>query len=427
MNLAGLAPDKSPPIEAPLGLFYLMPVFLGLAGLALAWQGDQVLSSRWNPAALAATHFVVLGALAPVMCGALLQIAPVLLGAPYSRPGLTAGVTVGCLGFGSLLVGSGFLFDGRGLLLGGGLVAGTGLLVFLAASLHALAGAAGRSPTLWTVRLAVLALAVTVGMGLTLVAARFGLLAVPDYPLWVDTHATWGLAGWLGLLLAGIGMEIIPLFYVAPAFNSWTKRLLSLGVFGLLLMAGLGLLLQAPSWLRIAVGALFLVHLSFNIGAMWHEQRRLRQRRDASLWLWQLGHVAVYAAFLVWLLGDAQSVVGVLLLGGALSFVIGSLVKIVPFLSWLDLQQRRLAGGHSQVALPRLRDLLPDGLAYAIAISLTAALVAVSMGAVLPLSAHLGGGFLIACAALLAHALFGAARLRQSVIRRLDGAAGNTG
>ena len=35
MNLAGLAPDKSPPIEAPLGLFYLMPVFLGLAKLDL--------------------------------------------------------------------------------------------------------------------------------------------------------------------------------------------------------------------------------------------------------------------------------------------------------------------------------------------------------------------------------------------------------
>jgi hypothetical protein len=74
MNLGGLSPDKSPPVEAPLTLFYLLPVFLVLAGITLAWYGDQVLASRWTPAALGVTHFLVLGALAPVMCGALLQI-----------------------------------------------------------------------------------------------------------------------------------------------------------------------------------------------------------------------------------------------------------------------------------------------------------------------------------------------------------------
>ena len=85
MNLGGLSPDKAPPVDAPLGLFYLMPPFLALAGLVVAWQGDQVLLSRWTPAALAVTHFLVLGALAPVMCGALLQISPVLFGTPFPR------------------------------------------------------------------------------------------------------------------------------------------------------------------------------------------------------------------------------------------------------------------------------------------------------------------------------------------------------
>lgn len=85
MDLSGLSPDKAPPVEAPLALFYLMPLFIGLAGMVLLWQGDQVLASRWAPATLAATHFIVLGALAPVMCGALLQISPVLLGAPFPR------------------------------------------------------------------------------------------------------------------------------------------------------------------------------------------------------------------------------------------------------------------------------------------------------------------------------------------------------
>ena len=67
MNLGGLSPDKAPPVEAPLTLFYLLPFFLVLAGVLLASQGDQLLASRWTPAALAATHFLVLGALAPVL------------------------------------------------------------------------------------------------------------------------------------------------------------------------------------------------------------------------------------------------------------------------------------------------------------------------------------------------------------------------
>ena len=45
------------------------------------------MASRWAPAALATTHFLVLGALAPVMCGALLQMSPVLLGAPIRGSG----------------------------------------------------------------------------------------------------------------------------------------------------------------------------------------------------------------------------------------------------------------------------------------------------------------------------------------------------
>ena len=157
MNLAGLAPDKAPPVEAPLVLFHLMPLFLGLAGLVLAWQGDLVLASRWTPAALAVTHLIVLGALAPVMCGALLQISPVLLGAPYPGVRLVARLTAAGLGLGSVLLGSGFLFSFPRLLLTGGVVVATALAVFLVGSYRALAKAAGRSEALWAVRLAVTA------------------------------------------------------------------------------------------------------------------------------------------------------------------------------------------------------------------------------------------------------------------------------
>lgn len=429
MNLAGLAPDRAPPVEAPLVLFYLMPVFLGLAGLVLAWQGGQVMASRWSPAALAVTHLVVLGTLAPVMCGALLQISPVLLGAPYAGVRLVARLTAAGLGLGSLLVGGGFLLTRPGLLLTGGGVVAAAVTVFLAASFRALAAAAGRRETLWAVRLALSALAVTVTLGLTLALVRHGWLELPGHLTWVQTHVAWGLAGWVGLLLAGVGMEVIPFFYLSPAFDPRLRRALPFAVFALLLMiTALGALAN-PSWpaLQGLIAALFLAHLLYNAAALHLEQRRQRPRRDASLWLWQASHAGVFAGFFAWLVDAPPSLVGTLLLGGALSFVIGSLLKIVPFLSWLDLQQRRAASRHPDVSLPRLHTLLPQGQATLIAATLGAALLALLSGAWVPQLAQLGGALLMACAGLLAHLLISAARLRGAVIRQLGAPAGGPG
>lgn len=421
MNLGGLSPEKAPPIEAPLSLIYLMPLFLGLAGIVLCWQGDQALASRWSPAALAATHFVVLGVLAPVMCGALLQIAPVLLGAPYPQVRLVAGLTAVGLGAGALLLGTGFLFGRPGLLLGGGLGAAAGLAVFLVASLRALADAGGRHEALWAVRLAVAALAVTITLGLVLAAARNGWLDLPERLRWVDTHAAWGLGGWVGLLLAGIGMELIPLFYISPGFSRRLKQALPVAVFGLLLAVTLlGVLPRALPLVNAALTLLFALHLVYNLGALRDEQRRQRPRRDANLWLWQVSHIGVFLAFLSWLSGASASLIGVLLLGAALSFVVGSLMKIVPFLSWLDLQQRRIAGRQMQVRLPTLRALLPDASANAIAISLAVGIALTSAGNwVAPLS-QLGGAVLVVAALLLAHCLASTARLRLAVSRELQ-------
>ena len=422
MDLSGLSPDKAPPVEAPLALFYLMPLFIGLAGMVLLWQGDQVLASRWAPATLAATHFIVLGALAPVMCGALLQISPVLLGAPFPRVRLIALLTATGLGVGSLLIGSGFLTGLPVLLVAAGVAAASGLAVFLVAAQLVLRGAGGRMETRWAVRLATAALGVTLLLGLSLAAARMGWLHLPQHLLLVDTHVAWGLGGWVGLLLAGIGMEIIPLFYIAPAFSRWIKRTLPIAVFAILIgLTALALQTSASmALLKTLMLALFVAHLVYNLAALAVQRRRQRPQRDANLWLWQLSHVGVLAAFVAWLVGYSPSQVGVLLLGAALSFVVGSMLKIVPFLSWLDLQQRRIAGRHVKVTLPRLRALLPTRTANAVGLTLAAAIVAVAAAPLAPLLTRVGGLLLVVCAVLLGYALASAARQRHAVIRQFD-------
>lgn len=421
MNLGGLSPEKAPPVEAPLTLFYLMPLFLVLAGMLLTCYGGQVLESRWTPAALAATHFLVLGALAPVMCGSLLQISPVLLGAPFPLAQLVAALTATGLGLGGLAIGLGFLFSLSELLLLGAIAVCAGLAVFLIASYRALAALRSRSATLWTVRLAVVSLAVTIVLGVMLALARSGWVVLDNHLHWVHTHVAWGLAGWVGLLLAGIGMEVIPMFYVSPAFPRLAKRMIPPVIFGLLILLALFGLFPGQPPVRHFVAALFATHLAYNLTALYVEGRRRRPQRDANLWLWQISHAAVLAAGAAWLIGAPDALLGVLLLGSALTFVVGTLTKVVPFLSWLDLQQRRIRSGKHRVKLPHMQTLLPAARANAIASTLVGAIVLALAGMLAAPLAQTGGVLLQLCGVLLAWALFKAARLRQAIRSQFEG------
>ena len=317
-----------------------MPVFLGLAGVVLALLGDQVLASRWSPAALAATHFIVLRALAPVMCGALLQIAPVLLGAPYPRVRLVAGLTGAGLALGSIAIGSGFwrgcppCWSVAACWLGW--ACRCSFASFRALRTAAVAeacdpvdGTAGDS-----------------GTGCCHDSRPVARVRAPGLDrgcrsiLWVDARGV-GLAGWIGLLSFGIGMQLIPLFYDPPVCADGSACIAGRGRLHLTLMLIPGLLPHAAGVPRQWFVGTSSPPTQHTIAALWHEQRRQRPRHDANLYLWQASHISLLAATALWLCdGPSSDSARHAAWLGTVSFIVGALLKIVPFLSWLDLQQR---------------------------------------------------------------------------------------
>ena len=84
-STAMLSLEQTPPMAVPFRFFLTAPLF-GIAACLLAgFTGPDILLSRWQPALLAVTHLFTLGYLAMVMCGAMLQLLPVLAGVQVVR------------------------------------------------------------------------------------------------------------------------------------------------------------------------------------------------------------------------------------------------------------------------------------------------------------------------------------------------------
>jgi hypothetical protein len=362
MRLGGIASQDAPPLWAPLRFLLSAPWFAALAGLLLLWEGPAALESRWTPALLAATHLLTLGFMSMVMLGALLQLLPVVAGAPISRPGLVAAVVHPLLVVGTLLLAGGlWLGEVVGIRLATpALAAGFGLFVALA--LRALWHAAARAAIGRSIGLALIALAVTVALGLTLTAMLGWGAAIPMVKA-VTLHAAWGLVGWTVLLVFVVAQQVVPMFQVTPLYPAPLSKLFAPALLGLLLAW------SAASWLewRGAAGllgiAVALLVLGFSAVTLGLQLRSRRPAADATTLAWRAGMVCLALAAVV---GSAGSfvpgaaapyavLVGVLsVIGFALSVINGMLYKIVPFLIWLHLQNT--VGGR----VPHIKRILPE-------------------------------------------------------------------
>ncbi|MGB5835070.1 MAG: hypothetical protein WBG92_24225 [Thiohalocapsa sp.] len=418
----GLSLDQAPPAHLPLRLFLTAPWFAVAAGVLLALQGETVLGSRWSPAALAATHLLTVGFLSQIMLGALLQMLPVIAGAPVPGVRLIAPAVHLLVTAGAMLLALGFLGSGGHVLAAGAISAGLGFALFALAALTALTALSrgrGGAATRRALRLTTLSLLITVSLGLTLTSALLGWLPLSNLADWVQLHVAWGLFGWIGLLILAVGMQVVPLFHVTAPYPGWMRRVLVPLMF--LVLCG-STLMQA--WPRFAGPAampalqwlLALGFSAFALATLRLQRRRSRPRLDATLLHWWSALGALLAAVLCWAMAASLELIGVLLLiGVGVGLPSGMLLKIVPFLCWFHLQSRQISLGRLQVRIPHMHRLLPERLARVHFAMHVGALLTAVIGVLEPALAWIAG-LLLALSALWLFALLATAWLRYHAV-----------
>lgn len=359
MDTGGLSLDQAPPIAIPARFFLTAPLFAIAAGLLLAWQGPTLLVSRWMPGALAATHLIAIGYLGLIMCGALLQMLPVVAGAPVPAVRLVGAATHLLLTLGAAGLAWGLAGGGPTLIWIGAGTAALGFLVFAVPVAVALVRARGAPGTLLALRTAAIALAVTVALGLFLVAVLQGSIRVAEHTRWVDTHAAWGVMGWVGLLVVGVAIQVLPMFYVTPAYPAPMRHWFAPAVVIGIAAGGVAWILGADLVGRAVFGTIALGFVGFAVITLRLIGRRERPRLDPTLLHWWAAMLSLCGAALAWAVVAPPPLIGVLLLVGlGVGLPAGMLFKILPFLTWFHLQHRQLASGRFDLRIPHMGSLL---------------------------------------------------------------------
>ena len=342
--------EQRPTISVPFRFLLTAPLFGVAAGLLLAWLGADALASRWNSGALALTHLLTTGFLLQAMFGALLQFIPVAAGANVWRPKLLAAIVHPVITTGGVLLSASLLaWHPGGLRLAAVLLA-LGSAGYALAIGIALVRTSATGATVRLLRASIVALIITIGLGVALVQTLAGPLQTPFVET-ANLHAAWGLAGWALLLFAGVCMYVVPMLQLTPSYPAWLGRVLAPGMLASLL--GASILAVWPSnfaWQGVAVGVGLLLAMVFAVTTLWLQQRRRRPRADATLYFFRSAMLSLLATgglyALGWTWGGAQAatpmLIGVLFLVGVLVAAInGMLYKIIPFVCALELQRQR--------------------------------------------------------------------------------------
>lgn len=289
---------------------------------------------------LAALHLLTLGVLVMTAIGASLQLLPVATrqAVRSTRWPLfiwwlyTPGVAMLALGMG---LASPWLL---GLGAAAVLLALLAYAALLAINLH---GARGMPVVAAHVWVASASLLIVLGTALALASSYLGLGQI-DRGVALSLHLSFAAYGFMGMLALGLSYILVPMFALAPAPD--VRHSLASGALALsaLVLAALAALGVAPLPLRLlaaALGAmavllhLRLMHAALRVGMRKTLGRSLALMRIAwAALLVSLACAAMLALNSPW--PDLPMLFGVVLIGGwLLSFLLGVLQRILPFLA----------------------------------------------------------------------------------------------
>jgi len=354
----GGAQGRLLPASLPFRFFAAAAVFHVLLWLVLLLVSDHLTSFRGGLApALAGVHLLVLGVLTTTAIGAAAQLLPVA-----TRRALVAQWPIRLVFWtfvpGLTLLIAGMYFVRIPLIVGGAAASAFGLVLFamlLGDNLRRAGGLPVVAAYGWTALLALLGVA-ALGVALSLDFLR-GFL--PDPFAVARAHMILGAYGFMGMLALGFSHILIPMFALSSAPRRRPATLGFAVAAAGIAVGVLGALLDRPGLLT-AAAVLGLAAAGIHIAIMQRALKTgMRKRQGLSFVLVRAAWASLLLSLIVGLAAvndragpNGPALFGLILLGGwLLTFLLGVLQRILPFLASMH------AAGPSSASPPRLSEL----------------------------------------------------------------------
>ncbi len=325
----------------PFRFFAAAVLFHLLAWPALFLAAPSLRDFSGGPGwTLAALHMITLGVLVMTTIGASLQLLPVATRQLLDAASWPYHLVWSLYTLGVIAVTAGMARVVTGLMWGGALTLATALLIYLILLLRNLRGAKGMRLVLLHGWAASLSLLVVLATGLSLTGAYSGIFLLERQSA-IGLHVSFAGYGFMGLLVMGFSYILVPMFALSDNPSPTWSHLslgLALAALALVFLVFLGIV---PMSLFVASVAAACVALLIHVLLMEHSLRTgMRRGLGSSFVLVRIGWGCLLASLVLALaielelmIDHGALLVGVLLVAGLLTLLLGMLSRIVPFLA----------------------------------------------------------------------------------------------
>ncbi len=341
----GLSLDQAPPLSVVFRFFFLGSLFGILSGILILFFQTDIFNAS-SMSALILTHVFTLGVMLSFMFAALFQMLPVIAGVTLSSPIKRSNLLLYPFTLGVILLLFGFSFPNFPILyVLSALLLGVSILTAIIPMLLKLFTLKSHSDSSKGISIALLALVFVVLLAIYLLATLGGYTDGVYYTNIKIAHYSFGLFGWVSLLIISISFQVIEMFYVTPPYPSILSKYLPLTLLMVITVTSIIDMFIPNVW--IVSNVLLAIFLTvYALLTLIRLSQKKRPLSDATVWFWRLGLSALVLSMLFMLLAEFihinvfKPLSYVFFTSFSLSIVFAMFYKIIPFLTWFHLNSQ---------------------------------------------------------------------------------------
>jgi len=340
-NQNGLSLDQAPPISVVFRFFFSGALFGMLAAVMILFFGTAVFDAHTTEAVIL-THTLTLGVMLSFMFAALFQMLPVIAGITLTSPVQKANLLQYPFILGILTLLFAFQSHAPWLYVLASLLLGGSIFYIVSIMLKNLFELLHHSTSSKGMILAILSLALVVILALYMTATLSGLINGAYFTQIREGHYSFGLFGWISLLIIAISFQVIEMFYVTPPYPKIISYYLPAILLGLLVATFIAGLFLPSAWIISDIILAVLLN-AYSLLTLLRLTQKKRPLSDATIWFWRTGLASLILSMLILVLtlfiesNTLRSMTYIFFAAFALSIVFAMFYKIIPFLTWFHL------------------------------------------------------------------------------------------